>query len=103
MRTLLNGEHPEESLIGIVLAASSLVVMPLLGSEAADRQSDRLVGYGERGKAEPPLRLLGRRPARRLLGNALFGAWWLDPVVALLIAVVAVQEGREAWRGHACC
>jgi divalent metal cation (Fe/Co/Zn/Cd) transporter len=38
-----------------------------------------------------------------LLGNALFGAWWLDPVVALFIASLAVQEGREAWRGDACC
>ena len=34
-----------------------------------------------------------------LLGNALFGAWWLDPVVGLLIAGLAVQDGREAWRG----
>jgi divalent metal cation (Fe/Co/Zn/Cd) transporter len=38
-----------------------------------------------------------------LLGNTLVGAWWLDPLVALLIASVAVQEGREAWRGDACC
>jgi divalent metal cation (Fe/Co/Zn/Cd) transporter len=37
-----------------------------------------------------------------LLGNALFGAWWLDPLVGLLIAAVALQEGREAWRGDAC-
>jgi divalent metal cation (Fe/Co/Zn/Cd) transporter len=38
-----------------------------------------------------------------LLGNAVLGLWWLDPAVALLIAYVAVQEGREAWRGDACC
>ena len=38
-----------------------------------------------------------------LLGNAWFGAWWLDPVVGLLIAAVAVKEGREAWRGEGCC
>ena len=38
-----------------------------------------------------------------LLGNAIFGAWWLDPVVGLLIAGVAVKEGREAWRGEGCC
>jgi divalent metal cation (Fe/Co/Zn/Cd) transporter len=38
-----------------------------------------------------------------LVGNALFGAWWLDPAVALLIAWVAIREGREAWRGDACC
>jgi divalent metal cation (Fe/Co/Zn/Cd) transporter len=34
---------------------------------------------------------------------AIAGAWWLDPLVALLIAAVAVREGREAWRGDACC
>jgi divalent metal cation (Fe/Co/Zn/Cd) transporter len=37
-----------------------------------------------------------------LLGNALFGAWWLDPIVGLLIAGLAIREGREAWRGDAC-
>ena len=38
-----------------------------------------------------------------LLGNALVGAWWLDPVVGLLIAGVAVREGLETWRGEGCC
>ena len=38
-----------------------------------------------------------------LVGNAAFGAWWLDPVVALLIAAVAVREGVESWRGEGCC
>ena len=38
-----------------------------------------------------------------LLGNAVVGAWWLDPVVGLLIAGVAVKEGREAWRREGCC
>jgi drug/metabolite transporter (DMT)-like permease len=37
-----------------------------------------------------------------LLGNTLFGAWWLDPVVGLLIAAVALKEGREAWEGEGC-
>ena len=38
-----------------------------------------------------------------LLGNALVGAWWLGPAVGLLIAALAVKEGREAWRGEGCC
>ena len=38
-----------------------------------------------------------------LLLNSLLGWWWADPLVALAIAVVAVKEGREAWRGDACC
>ena len=35
--------------------------------------------------------------------NALAGWWWADPITALVIAAVAVREGREAWRGEACC
>jgi divalent metal cation (Fe/Co/Zn/Cd) transporter len=38
-----------------------------------------------------------------LAGNAVAGAWWLDPVVGLLIAAVAIDEGAEAWRGEGCC
>ena len=38
-----------------------------------------------------------------LLGNALFGLWWLDPAVALLVAGLAVREGIENWRGDDCC
>ena len=38
-----------------------------------------------------------------LIGNAVAGAWWLDPAVGLLIAGVAVKEGLEAWRGEGCC
>jgi divalent metal cation (Fe/Co/Zn/Cd) transporter len=37
-----------------------------------------------------------------LLGNALLGWWWLDPIAALVIAYVAVKEGREAWKGQEC-
>ena len=35
--------------------------------------------------------------------NSLFGWSWADPIAALVIAAVAVKEGREAWRGDACC
>ncbi len=35
--------------------------------------------------------------------NALFGVWWMDPAAALVIAAVAIKEGRESWRGDGCC
>ena len=35
--------------------------------------------------------------------NSLFGWSWADPLAALVIAAVAVKEGREAWRGDSCC
>ena len=34
--------------------------------------------------------------------NAAVGAWWLDPLIGLFIAVVAIKEGREACNGEAC-
>jgi hypothetical protein len=37
-----------------------------------------------------------------LLGNTWFGIWWLDPIAALVIASVAVVEGRKAWNGESC-
>jgi len=37
-----------------------------------------------------------------LLANAALGWWWADPVTALVIAGVAVREGRDAWRGESC-
>jgi divalent metal cation (Fe/Co/Zn/Cd) transporter len=38
-----------------------------------------------------------------LLLNALLGWSWADPIVALVIAAMAVKEGRDAWRGKHCC
>ena len=35
--------------------------------------------------------------------NALLGWWWADPAAALVIAAVALREGRESWRGEGCC
>jgi divalent metal cation (Fe/Co/Zn/Cd) transporter len=104
IRALINGSHPEESLVGIALAASSVVVMPLLG-QAKQRIGSRLgsSATASEGKQNLLCAYLAAALLVGLLGNAVFGAWWLDPLVALFIAVVAVQEGREAWRGDACC
>jgi divalent metal cation (Fe/Co/Zn/Cd) transporter len=104
MRSLVNGSHPEESMVGIGLAATSLVVMPLLG-RAKQRIGGRIgsSATASEGKQNLLCAYLAGALLIGLSGNALFGAWWLDPIVALLIAAVAVQEGREAWKGEACC
>ena len=52
---------------------------------------------------EPPLSEGRRLRSFATYGEGLVGAWWLDRLVGLFIAVVAVAEGREAWRGDACC
>ena len=104
IRGLLNGDRPEESIVGIALAASSVVVMPLLG-RAKRRIGSRMgsSATASEGKQNVLCAYLAAALLVGLLGNALFGAWWLDPVVALFIAYVAIREGREAWRGDACC
>jgi divalent metal cation (Fe/Co/Zn/Cd) transporter len=103
-RSLLNGDRPEESIVGIALATSSVVVMPLLGR--AKRRIGSRIGSSataSEGKQNLLCAYLAGALLVGLLGNALFGAWWLDPAVALFIAYVAIHEGREAWRGDACC
>jgi divalent metal cation (Fe/Co/Zn/Cd) transporter len=104
VRALVNGSHAEESVVGIVLAASSLVVMPLLG-RAKQRIGSRIgsSATASEGKQNLLCAYLAAALLIALRGNALVGAWWLDPIVGLLIAVVALQEGRDSWRGDACC
>lgn len=103
-RDLLAGNHPEASWVGIGLAASSVVLMPLLGV-AKQRIGRRMGSVATAG--EGAQNLLCAYMAGALLvglaGNALLGLWWLDPVAALAIAALAVREGIEAWRGESCC
>ena len=96
MKALIGGEHPEVSWVGIGLAVGSVVFMPMLGI-AKQRLADQLgsAATARRGPPEHALRLPRRRAAVGLLGNALVGAWWLDPAVGLLIAAVAVKEGAR--------
>ena len=104
VRTLATGHHPEESAVGIALAATSLIVMPWLG-RAKQRIGSRIgsSATASEGKQNLLCAYLAGAVLIGLLGNALVGAWWLDPLVGLLIAYMAVSEGREAWRGDACC
>jgi divalent metal cation (Fe/Co/Zn/Cd) transporter len=101
---LVSGSHPDTSWLGIGLAASSLVVMPLLGV-AKRRLADRLGSAATRGEGTQNLlcAYLAAAVLVGLLGNTLFGLWWLDPVAGLVIAAVAIREGIERWRGDACC
>jgi divalent metal cation (Fe/Co/Zn/Cd) transporter len=104
VRTLIEGHRAEVSVIGIGLAVSSLVLMPILG-RAKQRIGDRIgsSATASEGKQNLLCAYLAAALLVGLLGNALFSAWWLDPIVGLFIAGGAVQEGREAWRGDACC
>ena len=103
IRTLALAEHPELSVVGIVLTATSLVLMPILGITkrriGAQLGSSATAGEGTQNIL---CAYLSAGVLAGLVANALFGAWWLDPLVALAIAVLAVEEGREAWHGESC-
>jgi len=98
------GGRPEPSWVGIGLAVASLIVMPALGV-AKKRLGARLGSGATSGEGSQNLlcAYLAGAVLLGLLGNALFGLWWLDPAVALLVAGLAVREGIENWRGDDCC
>ncbi|MDQ3787758.1 MAG: cation transporter, partial [Actinomycetota bacterium] len=89
---------------GIVLAGVSLVVMPVLSR--AQRRAGRALGSTSAVADSKQTLLCTYLSAVLLAGlvlNSLLGWWCADPLAALAIVAVAVKEGREAWRGDACC
>jgi divalent metal cation (Fe/Co/Zn/Cd) transporter len=104
LRTLLAGDHPEASWVGIWLSVVTLLTMPPLAIAKA-RIGEKLGSSATKSEGQQNM-LCAYLSAALLVGlgaNALFGLWWADPVTALLIAGVAVKEGRESWRGESCC
>ncbi|MEU7916323.1 cation transporter [Microbispora bryophytorum] len=103
-RTLLGAGEAEHSTPGLVLAALSLVIMPVLSY--AQRRAGRELGSASAVADSRQTLLCTYLSAVLLAGlalNSAFGWSWADPIAALAIAAVAVREGREAWRGDACC
>ncbi|MFI7422712.1 cation transporter [Nonomuraea sp. NPDC049684] len=104
VRTLLGAGEAEHSTPGLILAALSLVIMPFLSR--AQRRAGRELGSASAVADSRQTLLCTYLSGVLLVGlalNSLFGWSWADPVAALVIAAVAVKEGREAWRGDACC
>jgi divalent metal cation (Fe/Co/Zn/Cd) transporter len=104
VRTLVGGDHPEVSTLGIALTAVSLVLMPYFGI-AKRRVGAQLGSHATQGEGMQNI-LCAYLSAAVLVGlgaNALLGWWWADPLAALVIAGVAVREGLESWRGEDCC
>lgn len=104
VRSLFGAGGPDPSGVGIVLAVTSLVVMPAL--VWAKRRVGRELGSATVVADSTQTLLCTYLSAVLLVGlllNATLGWAWADPVAALVIAAVAVREGREAWRGEECC
>ncbi|MFF5791505.1 cation transporter [Paeniglutamicibacter sp. NPDC012692] len=104
VRSLLGGVEADHSVPGIVLAALSLAVMPVLSH--LQRRAGRELG-SRSAVADSKQTLLCTYLSAVLLVGLVLNAWlgwaWADPVAALVIAAVALKEGRDAWRGDACC
>lgn len=103
IQALIESERPDVSWLGIALSASSVAVMPYLGI-VKQRIADQIGSAATKGEGRQNMlcAYLAGALLIGLLGNAALGAWWLDPVVGLLIAGVAVKEGLEAWSGEGC-
>lgn len=103
-KTLMRHEAPDESTVGIVLAAASLIVMPLL----ARAKRNVAISLGSSAlRSEAQQTQLCTYLSGILLGglvlNALFGMWWADPLAALIMVLIIGKEGVEALRGHDAC
>lgn len=88
----------------MALTVSSVVVMPIL-AVAKRRLGAKLASRATSGEGGQNMlcAYLAAAVLVGLLANAALGWWWLDPVIGLAVAVQAVREGREAWRGDDCC
>lgn len=104
LESLITAQPPDRSVPGIVIAAASLIVMPLLA------RSKRRVGAGIGSAAMAAdarqtdfCMFLSAILLAGLLLNALFGLWWADPAAGLMMAPIVSKEGLDGWRGKTCC
>ncbi|CAM5418458.1 Cation transporter OS=Streptomyces alboniger OX=132473 GN=CP975_34025 PE=3 SV=1 [Streptomyces alboniger] len=104
VRALAGTGDAERSVPGIAIAALSLLVMPFLS--AAQRKAGRELGSASAVADSKQTLLCTYLSAVLLVGlvlNATLGWSWADPIAALVIAAIAVKEGRDAWQGKGCC
>lgn len=101
-RSLINGEEPDHSTVGLVLLVASVIVMPLL-ARAKRRVAEGLGGDQLILADATETKICVLLSISTLLGLGLYaitGAAWLDPVAGFVIALFAIHEGREAWEGE---
>lgn len=101
---LIGREAPQESWVGIVIAALSLVIMPLLAwgkLEAAKHLNSSAL----RSEAKETIAcsILSLILLIGLGANALWGWWWADPLAGLLMIPWLIKEGMEGIQGQGCC
>ncbi|CAD5989630.1 cation transporter [Agreia sp. COWG] len=100
---LAGQQQVQHSALGIVITALSVVIMPFLS--LAERRAGRELGSATAVADSKQTLICTYLSAAVLLGlvaNSLFGWWWADAIAGLVIAVFAIREGVEAWRGDTC-
>jgi divalent metal cation (Fe/Co/Zn/Cd) transporter len=98
-RDLITADKAGESVVGIVLNVVALLVMVPVA--VVQRRTGRALGNEVLVAQSSETLISNYLSVSLLVGlglNAAFGLWWADPAVALLIAGIALREGREAWR-----
>lgn len=97
---LITQEGPEHSPLGLGITALSLIIMPLLAwlEVRTGRELDSKSVMADAKQLILCIYLSGAVFIGLIL-NTLFGWWWADSVAALVVAVLAIREGIEAWRG----
>ncbi|MEV5551651.1 cation transporter [Streptomyces sp. NPDC052309] len=104
VRALTGTGEADSSIPGIVIAALSLAIMPFLSY--AQRKAGRELGSASAVADSKQTLLCTYLSAVLLVGlvlNATLDWSWADPIAALVIAAIAVKEGRDAWQGKGCC
>ena len=104
VRGLFGVGEASPSTVGMILAAGSLLIMPVLSY--GQRRTGRELGSASAVADSKQTLLCTYLSGVLLVGlamNAAFGWSWADPIAALVIAAVAVREGRDAWHGDTCC
>lgn len=100
---LVGAVNVKHSPFGIILTAVSVVIMPFLS--LAERRAGKEIGSATAVADSKQTLICTYLSAAVLIGlvlNSAFGWWWADPIAGLVIAVFAMREGLEAWKGDAC-
>jgi divalent metal cation (Fe/Co/Zn/Cd) transporter len=104
INTLVRRDQPDGSVVGVILLAMSVIVMPLLAR--AKRRVAGGLGSSALTADATQTSLCAYLSVIALVGvalNTLLGWWWADPVAALGMVPIIVREGIEGLRGETAC
>lgn len=107
-RDLIDHHPPDPSAVGLVLVGLSVLVMPVL-ARAKRRLAPALGSRAAASEANQTMlcAVLSGVVLAGLAANAAFGWWWADPVAAIVIGAIALNEAVRTWRAEAltdtCC